>query len=61
MVGVVGACVRHVVEHVLAVHAVALRDCEQAFGTKRALGVDVQALALTAPHVARELCASGCY
>lgn len=55
MVGVVGARVRDVVEDVLAVHAVALGDGEQALGTERPLGVDVEALALAALEVARKL------
>lgn len=55
VVGVVGPSVRDVVEDVLSVHAVALGDGEEADGTESALGVDVEALALSSLHVDREL------
>lgn len=53
MVGVVRPRVRNVVENVLAVHAVALGDGKQTLGTERALGIDVETLALASLHVAR--------
>lgn len=42
-------------EDVLAVHAVALRDGEQAHGAEGALRVNVQALSLATLHVDRKL------
>lgn len=55
MVGVVGPSVGDVVEDVLSVHAVTLGDGEETDGTESALGVDVEALALSSLHVDGEL------
>jgi hypothetical protein len=59
VVGVVRPRVRHIVQHVLSVHTVALRDGEETFGTEGSFGVDVETLAFAAFHVAGELWRSG--
>lgn len=59
MVGVVGAGVRDVVEHLLAVQAKALRDCEEADRAEGSLSVNVETLALAAAHAHRQLAGNG--
>lgn len=55
VIRVVRSSVCDVVQHVLAVHPVALGDREQPDGTKGSFGVDVEAFAFSAFHVDWEL------
>ena len=59
VVGIVGARVGDVVEHLFAVEPVAVGDGEAAHGAEGAFGVDVEAFAFAAAHVEGELAGDG--
>ena len=55
VVGIVGARVGHVVQHLFAVEPVAVGDGEAAHGPEGAFGVDVEAFAFAPAHVEGQL------